>query len=314
MGMKDRTPTSVEEYLEYRIRFSNWDRWGADDQFGTLNHIDHHITKHALNLVETGRTVSCANPIATETMVPDLGRNDKPADHHMSVSNIGASDYIGIAYHGFVNTHIDSLCHFFTNSVDEDGRLYNNRDPALITDQGALTNSVENWKNGIVTRGVLYDIPKLRNVDYVEFRDPVQGWELEDWANSVNVKQRDGDVVLIRSGHDQYWDARGNADPGHSLKTPGNAPSIIEYLYNTNAAILGWDLQEAAHKPVQYPAGYPIHQLVIPYMGMPILDNVNMEDLASACAELGRYEFLIFIAPLFIQGGTGSPVNPIVVF
>ena len=314
MGMKDRTPATLEEYSDYKVRFNNWNRWGKDDQFGTLNHITEDTTKYAINLISNGKAISCANPLATEAMVPDLGRNGKPADHNMAITKTNSSDYIGVSYHGFVNTHIDALCHFFTNTTDEGGRLYNDRDPALVTEDGALTNSVENWRNGILTRGILYDIPKMRGTDYVTIDDPVHGWDLEDWAKSVNIKPRDGDAVLIRSGHDSYWAAKGPSKEPYPPKTPGNSPTIVEYLYDTNASLLGWDLQESEFKPHPYPGRTPIHQIIIPHMGMPILDNANFEQLSEQCAETGRYEFLLIIAPLIVQGGTGSPVNPLATF
>ena len=232
----------------------------------------------------------------------------------MSISATGSGDYIGVSYHGYVNTHIDALCHIFTGDVSEGGRIYNDRDPALITESGALTNSVENWRDGIVTRGVLYDIPRMRAQEYLDPSHPVEGWDLEDWASSVGIKPRDGDLVLVRSGADKFWAANPDFEISFPPNTPGNAPSVIEYLYDTNAAMLGWDFQEAGHQHYDYPARIVIHEVVIPHMGMPLLDNANFERLAEICAEVGRYEFLLCIAPLVVNGGTGSPVNPIATF
>ncbi|MDP6452796.1 MAG: cyclase family protein [SAR202 cluster bacterium] len=314
MGLSDRKPTTLEEYDDYKVRFNNWGRWGDDDQFGTLNHITREGTKHAVGLVQDGRTVSCANPLATAAVVSDERRNGRPADHRMSVGATGSGDYVGVSYHGFVNTHIDALCHIFTKDSSEGGRIYNDRDPALITDDGALTNSVENWRDGIVTRGVLYDIPRMRGQDYLEIDHPVEGWDLEDWASSKGITPRDGDIVLVRSGSDKFWAANPDHQFSFPPNTPGNAPSIIEYLYDTNAAMLGWDLQEAGHQHYEYPARIVIHEVVIPHMGMPLLDNANFERLSEVCAETGRYEFLLTIAPLVVNGGTGSPVNPIATF
>ncbi|HAL46826.1 MAG: cyclase family protein [SAR202 cluster bacterium] len=314
MGLKDRTPTTVDEYVDYKKRFNNWGRWGKDDQFGTLNHISANTVKHAAGLIQTGQTVSCANPIATEAVIPDKHRNGRPADHRMSVSATGSGDYIGVSYHGFVNTHIDALCHFFTTNVNDGGRLYNDRDPALVTDNGALTNSVDNWRDGIVTRGVLYDIPKLRGGDYVEFDSPVESWDLEDWAKQKGITPMDGDAVLVRSGMSDFWTAHPDLELTFPPNTPGNAPSIIEYLYDTNASLLGWDLQEAGHRDHDYPARIAVHEVVIPHMGMPLLDNANFDRLAAICNDLGRYEFYLTIAPLVVMGGTGSPANPIATF
>ncbi len=314
MGLRDRTPTTVEEYLDYKVRFNNWGRWGDNDQFGTLNHINRDVVKESVNLVKTGRTVSCANPLATHDVLPDNHRNPRPADHNMTVHDKGSGDYIGVYYHGFVTTHIDALCHFFTQSVDDGGRLYNDKDPALVTDQGALSHSIDNWQDGIVTRGVLYDIPKLRGSDYVEFERPVEGWDLQDWADKQGITPKAGDAVLIRSGATAYWVAHPHIEFTFPPNTPGNAPSIVEYLYDTNASLLGWDLQESGYKAYEYPARIAVHEVVIPHMGLPILDNADFDRLSTVCDELNTYVFQLTIAPLVVKGGTGSPVNPIATF
>lgn len=314
MGLQDRTPTNVEEYASYKTRFSNWGRWGEDDQLGTLNHITDDRVKYAASLITEGLSVSCANPIATDQVVSNQQRNPRPADHRMMVGSDSSGDYIGVAFHGYVNTHIDALCHIFTGDSSTGGRLYNDRDPSLVTDAGALTNSVDYWKNGIVTRGVLYDIPTMRSQEYVAPDEPIEGWHLEDWAKSVGIQPRPGDAVLVRSGCDAFWRANENFEFSHPPATPGNGPSVIEYLYDNDASLLGWDLQEAGYKHFDYPARIPIHEVVIPYMGLPLLDNANFDELSSTCKETGRYEFMLVISPLVIRGGTGSPVNPIALF
>jgi len=310
MGHTDRTPTTVEEYATYSTRFNNWGRWGADDQLGTLNHITPETRRYAAALVRDGRTVSCANPIATREVVADERRNRNPADHRMIVGPASSGDYIGVAYHGFVNTHIDALCHIFTGP---NGRLYNDRPADQVTDAGALTNSVDFWRDGIVTRGVLYDIPRMRNQPHVQHGEPVEGWHLQDWAAQVGVTPQPGDAVLIRSGAAPFWEANPGFQMEFPLNTPGVGVSCLEYLYETDASLLGWDLQEAGGQP-DYGHGIPVHAIAIPHMGMPLLDNANFERLAEVCAETGRYEFLLVISPLIVNGGTGSPVNPIATF
>ena len=63
----------------------------------------------------------------------------------------------------------------------------------------------------------------------------------------------------------------------------------------------------------EVPVPLHVHHILLPYMGMPIIDNADFEELGRACAELGRWEFQLVIAPLVIDGGTGSPVNPLAV-
>lgn len=310
MGLKDRTPTTPEEYEGYRSRLTNWSRWGADDQFGTLNFITDEKRKAASALVEVGRSVSCSNPLATRAVVPDERRNRVAADHRMTVNPGSTVDYVGVSYHGFVNTHIDALCHIFTGPG---GRLYNDVDPALITTEGAQTHSIDRWRNGIVTRGVLYDIPRMRQQAHVQQGEPVEGWHLEDWAKQVGITPEPGDAVLIRSGAEPFWRANPGFQMEMPLNTPGVAVSCLEFLHDTSAGLMGWDLQEAGQQP-DYGERIPVHAIAIPLMGLPLLDNANFEALSEVCAETGRYEFMLTIAPLVVLGGTGSPANPIALF
>ena len=233
MGMKQKPPTTLEEYQEYKVKFNNWGRWGEQDQKGTLNLITNDKITQARDLIKTGTTISCSNPLATAQIIPDTLRNSKPATHLMDVTTKGSGDYIGVSYHGFVNTHIDSLCHVFTDDVSNGGKLYNGYDPKLITSRGAEINSIDNWKDGIITRGVLYDIPKLRNQEFVNFEEPIEGWDLEAWAKEKGITPLPGDAVLIRSGYEPFWKSQPNFQFSFPPNTPGNGPSIVENLYDT---------------------------------------------------------------------------------
>ncbi len=306
MSLADRTPPTPGEYNAYKERFSNWGRWGADDQLGTLNHITPETRLAASALVRDGRTVSCARPIATAAVMSGP-RNMTPADHRMNVGAGGCGDYIGVSYHGFINTHIDALCHIFT----ADKQLYNGRPASDVTEDGAKNNSIEHWRNGIVTRGILYDVPRHRKTDHVTFDAPVHGWELQDIAAAERVTPQSGDAVLVRMGATAFWVAHPDFEP--PWHAPGLHASALEFLYDTNAALLGWDLMEAAGQEEYGAPSLPIHSIAIPYMGLPLLDNATFNELAAACAELGRWEFLLVIAPLVVNGGTGSPVNPIAI-
>ena len=307
MSLHDRTPPTVEEYRAYQERFSNWGRWGAGDQLGTLNFVTDDVRRAAAALVREGRSVSLARPLATAQVLSGH-RNPTPADHRMNVGGMGCGDYVGVSYHGFANTHIDALCHIFT----EDGYIYNGRPKSDVTEAGATANAVDAWRNGIVTRGVLYDVPRHRGVDYVPLDAPVHGWELEDVAQAQGVTPRAGDAVLVRAGAKAFWAANPQHEPVWAAA--GVHASALEFLYEHDAALMGWDLMEAAGQEAYGAPALPIHSVAIPYMGLPLLDNADFEALAAACAELGRWEFQLVIAPLVVIGGTGSPANPIAVF
>jgi kynurenine formamidase len=97
--------------------------------------------------------------------------------------------------------------------------------------------------------------------------------------------------------------------------------SCVEFLYQNDASLLVWDFQDAptADQGIANPGGRSpmalhVHHILLPYMGMPIIDNADLEALADCCAQLGRWEFQLVVAPLHIPGATGSPVNPVAVF
>jgi kynurenine formamidase len=315
MGLADRTAPTEEEYARYSERFSNWGRWGDDDEQGTLNHITDEVRRHAAGLVTTGRSISLARPIDTE---PGPG-NPYPAHHVASVgASTGLADYIGLFFHGFAQTHIDAISHIGTG----DGRFYNGRPigvttPGLAMPEGA-TLGIQRMRDGIVSRGVLYDIPRLRGTDYVDSGSPVHGWELADAARKQGIEPRAGDVVCIRSGRDEWQAAHPDA-AGWSIPAGVHA-STCEFLYETDAAMLCWDMLDAPTvdqglpNPIDIETPVHVHCITIPVMGMSLLDNADFRRLAAHCAESGVYEFQFCAAPLVIAGGTGSPINPIAIF
>jgi kynurenine formamidase len=125
--------------------------------------------------------------------------------------------------------------------------------------------------------------------------------------------------VVIRSGAAGFYAANPTFTNGMADAMPGVHASAVEFLYETDAALVVWDLLEsgATGMPSRLRAGMdaiPMHEICIPFMGMPMLDNADLEILAATCAELDRWEFMLFVAPLVVKGGTGSPVNPIALF
>ena len=305
MPIADRTAPAAEEFNSFLAAHSNAGRWGADDALGTLNYITPEVRRAAAALVREGVSFSCSNPLATEPGP----RNPRPADHEMTVRAEGSSDYIGVSYHGVTTTHIDALCHIF----DEARQVHYNDKPASdVTSEGARSNSIDHWRDGILTRGVLYDVPRFRGTDYVSRGEPVHGWELADVAAAQGIEPRPGDAVLIRSGTEPYWSANPPSEGDAIMRRPGVHLSATEFLHEQQAALLVWDQHDASDQG--YARRNPVHLAAIVYLGLPLLDNANLERLADACAERGRYEFMLSVAPLVVRGGTGSPVNPIATF
>jgi kynurenine formamidase len=287
-------------------RCRNWGRWGPEDELGTLNHITPARVREAAATVREGLTLSLAWPIDTEAG-PD---NPKPAVHRMTRAydvDLGdggdlrfASDYLGIDCHGDAHSHVDALSH-----VAYRGRVYGGGAP------GSGTGSIAALKDGIVTRAVLLDIPRLRGVDWVEPGDAVMPAELLEAVERAGVGVRSGDALLVRTGHACRREVNG---PWRTAEAKaGLHPTALPLLQEWEVAAAGFDGDgETVPSPCDGVV-LPIHAVAIAGMGLTLLDCLYLEELARACASLGRWELMIAIAPLRIPGGTGSPVNPLAI-
>ena len=300
-----RVPTrqEVDSYLRDR---RNWDRWGDKGSAGAMNLITDEKRLSAVKLVEKGRVVSLSRPFPVEPSI----ENPRPALQYLFTVDRqegwgSAQDFYGITYHGTATTHIDALCHVWTG----DG-MWDGRDPKEeLTFTGAKYGSVDAWSEGILTRGVLLDVPKHRNKPFVTLEEPVHGWELEDIVKESGVTLEPGDAVVVYSGREAYAEAHGSWGGGDSRA--GLHASCLPFIRDNDISVLVWDMMDAA--PNEYGLPHTVHA-VIPAYGVALLDNALLQPLAEVCAEEGRYEFMLSINPLVVIGGTGSPVNPIAVF
>ena len=209
-------------------------------------------------------------------------------------------------YHGYQCTHIDALCHVW----DADG-MWGGRSPKdEITTEGVRWGTVEQWRDGIITRGVLLDVARHRGEPFVSLDRPVHGRELQEIAERQGVRLEPGDALLVHSGREAYQAANRDWNP-YAGERPGLHASCLPFLRDTDVSVLGWDLMDAT--PNEYGLPWTVHGALFAY-GVALLDNCLLEPLAAACAEEGRYEFMLTIAPLPVVGGTGSPANPLALF
>lgn len=302
-------PTSTADVDALRTRLSNWGRWGDDDQLGALNHIRPEHRAAAAASARSGRTVSCARPLPTEPS-PE---NPAPASHHMigtHTEGYGA-DWIGVASHGYATSHLDALCHIFW-----DGQTYNGHPTEVVTAHGAEQLGVHHLRDGVVGRGVLLDVPRAHGVDALEPGTAITVDDLEAAEADAGVTVGTGDILLVRTGRWVWRQRHGGWDPRERLA--GLHASCLPWLHEREVAMLGSDGVSDVH-PSQVEATdgvttrLPIHTVGIVAMGLHLLDNLDLDDLAAACAEEGRWSFLLTVAPLVVIGGTASPVNPIAV-
>jgi kynurenine formamidase len=296
----------------------NWGRWGDDDELGTLNFITPDMVRAAAALVRSGRQVTMAIPM-NKIAGPD---NPSPVIHHVvqghdididSSTLTFATDYLGMEFHGDCHTHMDALCH-----IAYKGRVYNGK-PAqeVMTTRGATSLDVTSYSNGLVGRGVLLDVPRFRGVRWLEPAEAVTRAELEAVEQDEGVRLGEGDILVFRTGHHRRrlelgaWD---NDYPPAGQGKAGLHVDTIPWMHERKiAAFLPDGDGETVPSNVDG-MDYPIHPLQVAAMGMFVSDSLQLEDVAQACAEEGRFEFMVVGLPLRLPGATGSPWNPIAIF
>lgn len=313
------TPIPTEgDVLKLLDTLSNWGRWGADDQLGTVNFITPAQRKRAAALVSEGVSVGCSRPITTEitadtTVQPmrfmvDSGEGRDTDSLERVLQRRGAAEFIGMVFHGYTITHIDTPAHYFWN-----GRMYNGRSCNLVTSrEGAQAEAVDLLRDGVVTRGVLLDVAALEG-RWLEAGEGVLPEDLEAAEKAQNVHVGPGDVLLVRTGYYARRRAEGARNPGKD-GTPAVHVASLPWIRERSVAMLGTDTHNDV-TPLPYPRiGNALHVVGLVGMGMWLIDNGNLEELAQACAKYRRWEFMLTLAPLVLERVTGSPVNPIAVF
>lgn len=297
-----RSPLNLEEFDTMFRELSNWGRWGASDERGTLNLITPAKTRQAAALVRSGITVSLAhNPITEEA--PD---NPATSFEHEMGQNLRTDTY-RFRYHGYGVSHIDALCHFAHN-----GRLYNDVPASASTSEGCGKNGIDNLKSGIVTRGILLDIPRLKGVPYLEPQTPIYIEDIEAWERQAGVKVSAGDAIFVYTGR---WARREALGPwAVSGNSAGLHASVLPWIKERDVAFVGSDAATDVMPSMVEGITQPLHTLLIAGLGSNIFDNMDLEALAETAARENRWEFMLTAGPIPVTGGTGSPLNPIAVF
>ena len=308
---KPSSSVTPADYLKWRNQFKNWGRWGANDQRGASNLITTEKSLSAIRLVKNGVVISLAHavPQKVDSEVPDR------SVFHRVTENIGAFNTIDryeVSYHGLATAHMDAFCHFFL-----EGKIYNGYPVAdNITPQtGCKKDDIMAWRDGVVTRAVLYDIPQLKGVDWIEPGTPITRADLEAWEKKSGVKAGPGDVVMLYVGR---WKRRAAKGPSPDA-IPGYFADVVPFIKERDIAFVGHDFNiDWAPRPgwgdAQGIPVNPIHQAVLNWMGVGIVENLDLERAVETARRLNRYEFMLTFAPLPVEGGTGSPLNPLAIF
>ena len=216
-------------------------------------------------------------------------------------------DTIAVSYHGNNTTHLDAPSHLYYK-----GQIYNGYPQSSYSDRGAGKNDVMSMKNGIFTRGVLFDMPRWKGVPYLGDDEPIYVEDLEAWEKKAGFRVEPGDAVLVRTGRWVRVREKGPLDLNRA--TPGLYASCVKWLRERGASILGSDVVQDVRPSRIEGVNQPVHQIALHSLGMPLIDNADLEALSEAAAQRRRWTYLLTMNPLRVPGATGGPVNPIATF
>lgn len=344
-------PITEDTLFQWVTQFSNWGRWGPDDQTGTHNFITPELKRKAARLVRSGISVPMGRrpfkvpfdptqpfipafpSLAPKPTVP-LPIDDTNPFFFWANPPSFTSDRWNVAAAGIVHSHLDAMCHTalaastVTRGIFPQLLLYNGIPRSVNnTAAGCAKLGIEAVDEGVFTRGVLFDatlLPHLREGDnaWLTPGTRVTRLDLEMLEQIEHVKVRSGDVVLLYTGR---WKRRGALGPWPPrCTTPGSAPpacgiagfyaDTIPFIFEREVAHMGHD----AWVDVT-PGGFDgfatlVYHGIDAALGMTHFDNLDLERLAETARELGRYDFLFTTAPFPVEGGITSILNPVAVF
>jgi kynurenine formamidase len=330
--MPNKTLPTEEELIALFAQVSNEGRWGPEDERGMLNAVTPEKRVQAGALVKEGVTVALGNDLDPSNADP-LGRHTElslemqlhfPPHEETRFDRFSAvRETINMICHGSP-THLDAFSH-----VSWDGKLYNGFPRSSLKTTGATKVDVANAREGFVTRGVLLDVAAARGVKWFDPGEGVFPEDIEAAEERQGVRLEEGDACILYTGnfrriaeeglHEQLWSSGYNAACIPWLKERG--PVLISSDSINDVCPSGYIPTEAmtrevmeAHPKGTFDLAWPVHIACLAFIGIWVVDNMQLEELAATCERLKRWEFFFVMAPQRFLGSSGSQVNPIAVF
>lgn len=294
-------PSSEPAIIEALWReCSNVGRWGPDDELGTANLISDEKRAAAAALVQTGEVLSLGRPLDPVRSAI----NSEPFKLRMlylGPSPLGAVSEFTLHQHTMAVTHVDAPSHMFFRGESFNGR----RADDVVGPDGLNYGSVMAFAGGLVTRGVLLDIPAARGAAYLEPGEEVTIADLDAAERLVDTEVTAGDAIIVRTGFDSLERERG---PQPWSPRSGLAPECLRWIHHKQVAVFGGDCVGRIPGPDVMP--FPLHQIGLARMGLVLVHALALEVLASRRPG----PFLFVCGPMQIPGGTGAPANPLAIF
>lgn len=314
---------AVRGYIE---KHSNWGRWGENDERGTLNHVTPEMIAHAASLVRKGRPVSLALPL--DENGPQRGTFNRFNPIHLMtrdgadvLANTSVRDFYGGTDRYFrgtddlvilplqSGTQWDSLAH-----VVFENKIYNGYGADQVSSKGALRNGVRNAADAMVGRGVLLDMPRAKDLPWLEPGTAISGQDLDDAASRQGTEIGRGDFVVVRTGAMAQARARGAWGDYAGGPAPGLGLDSIDWVAGHEIAAVATDTWGMEVLPNETPDVFqPLHIVFIVHLGLWVGEIWDLDPLAEDCAADGVYEFLFCGPPLPFTHAVGSPLNPMAI-
>ena len=300
---------------------SNWGRFGAGDELGTLNYITDEIRLAAARRVIEGRAISLALPIDENgpMVSPDAARagrgnpvrtmlstgHEDPPSVELGAGAGFADDQVWMPLQS--STHWDALAH-----VHYGGQLYGGTASSAVDGLGARRGGIEKGHDRFVSRGVLLDLPRVLGLAMLPPGYAVKAGDLEAAERAHGVRAAEGDVLILRTGLMADRDRTGRWD-AFLRPQPGLHHETVLWLHERRVAAVAADNSRIEASDLIGGLRVPFHMLAIRDMGLHLGELWYLEELAAACAADGRYDFMLVAPPLPFTGGLGSPVNPLAI-
>jgi kynurenine formamidase len=316
---------SLDECLALTGQYSNWGRWGPDDELGTLNLITPERVALGVQEVRSGAVFSLSIPFGADG--PQRGGFGRFNPIHLMMRDGG--DALSGAFRQFYGgqdlqirgtddivimplqcaTQWDSLAHI----IHQD-KIYNGYSAAEVSSGGAKRNGIDKARARIAGRGVLLDMPRSKGVPWLEPGQGITSADLDEAADRQGVMISEGDIVLIRTGQMRQVAERGDWGDYAGGDAPGLALDSLEWVRRHDIAGVATDTWGVEVRPNEtLDVLQPFHIVAVVYMGLLLGEIFDLEELADSCAQDGRYAFFFSGLPLPITGAVGSPVNPMAV-
>lgn len=305
---------AAEEYREVGRRLSNWGRWGADDELGTLNLITAECRAAGAALARSGEAFDLGLPL--DRHGPQTGAAGRQNPLHI-MTRTPADPPAPSGFHYFDDalfvhlqcaTQLDGLAH-----VGYDGALYNGVPIEAVGWSGASRLGMQHYASRVQGRGVLLDLPRLSGRARLDDAEPITAADLDRAARAQGVQVRSGDLLFVRTGwitrftEDLYRDAFFATEPGLALDT-------AEWLRERDVAFVAADNWGVEVAPSLDGSEMPLHCVLIRDLGMPLGEMLDLEAVAAHAAAAGRWEFQAACPALPVTGGIGSILLPTAMF